>query len=164
MFPLSPLPFCRVLRSRWDLHAKPLRRFDAVGGYINVTDSHDAVISGFNSTAYRLAVYASCRRCRRLRNTRFRVVANLSRVVIADDRTHPVDFLAFLRLPRLRAFHGAMMPDPYSLAPTEWAKLLRGDVRAKGFRRLRRRAGPTGAGSCVPAVHGATSIFTGIST
>ena len=107
MFPLSPLPFCRVLRSRWDLHAKPLRRFDAVGGYINVTDSHDAVISGFNSTAYRLAVYASCRRCRRLRNTRFRVVANLSRAIISDDRTHPVDFFASLHLPRLRAFHGA---------------------------------------------------------
>ena len=33
VFPLSPLPFCHVLRSRRDLHAKPLRRFGAVGGF-----------------------------------------------------------------------------------------------------------------------------------
>ena len=95
VFPSNPLPFCRVLRPRRDLHAKPLRRFGTVGVYLYIADSRVTVISEFNRTAYRLAVYASCRRHRRLRNTRSRVVANLSRVAIPDDGTHSVDFLAF---------------------------------------------------------------------
>jgi hypothetical protein len=89
-----------------------IRRFGAVGAHLDAADSRDDVISWLNRTASRLAVYASCRRLHRLRNTRFRVVATLSRVVITDDRVQKIDFVASLHLLRLRTFHGATKYDP----------------------------------------------------
>jgi len=100
MFPGNPLCSCRALRPRSDLGALPLtalrcgpRRSDSEGSnYIR--------ISRLNHTASALAVYASCRHCWRLRKTRFRMVASLSRVGLI---TH--------RVP-LSSFHHCASPAP----------------------------------------------------
>lgn len=45
--------------------------------------------------ALKLAVYASCLRHRRLRNTCFQLVATLSRVIRSDDMVHQSISLSF---------------------------------------------------------------------
>jgi hypothetical protein len=68
-----------VLRPRSNLSSSPSRRFDAVPGLFNARDFDDAVIFGALSHGSVFAVYASCRRYLRLRNTRFRLVVSLYR-------------------------------------------------------------------------------------
>lgn len=113
VFPLNPLPVCHVLRPRRNLRAKPFWRFGVALPYLNRKSFHYAVISGFYSMASTLAVYASCRRHRRLRNTHFRLAATLGRVTFSNDRVHQVNFNASQHLLRLRSFHGASRPDPF---------------------------------------------------
>ena len=64
VFPLNPLPVCHVLRPRRNVRAKPFRRFGVARSYRNEMSFRNAVISGFNSMALKLAVYASCQRYR----------------------------------------------------------------------------------------------------
>ena len=68
-----------ALRPRSNLSGSPSRRFDAVPGLLNAKDFDEAVNFGALSHGSVLAVYASCRRSLRLRNTRFRRVASLCR-------------------------------------------------------------------------------------
>lgn len=112
VFPLNPLRVCHVLRPRRNFHAKPFQRFSVARPYRNGAGFRNAVISGFVSMASPLAVYASCRRHRRLRNTRFRLVAILGRFTRSGDRVHSVNFVVFRHLLQLRTFHGAMRCDP----------------------------------------------------
>lgn len=95
VFPLNPLRVCPVLGPRQNLHAKPFQRFGIALSSLNGEGFRNTVISGFNSTASTLAVYASCRRRRRLRNTRFRLAATLGRFTLSDDRVHSVNFVVF---------------------------------------------------------------------
>ena len=95
MFPLNPLWLCPVLRPRRNLHSKPFQSFDATLPSLNRKGFRNTVISGFDSRASPLAVYASCRRYRRLRNTHFRLAATLGRFTFAGDGVHKVDFVAF---------------------------------------------------------------------
>jgi len=114
VFPLNPLRVCHVLRPRRNLDAKPFQRFGVALPYLDEKGSRNQVISGFNSMASPLAVYASCRRHRRLRNTRFRLAATLGRFTLSGDRVHSVDFVVFRHLLQLRTFHGATRSDPDS--------------------------------------------------
>jgi hypothetical protein len=55
----NPLCPCPALRPRWDLHARPLRRFGAAFRSFYDVGSHNKPLSGLHHTAWSLAVYAS---------------------------------------------------------------------------------------------------------
>ena len=55
----NPLCPCPALRPRWDLHARPLRRFGAAFRSSHHVGSHHQPLSGLHHTAWSLAVYAS---------------------------------------------------------------------------------------------------------
>jgi len=55
----NPLCPCPALRPRWDLHARPLRRFGAAFRTSDNVGSHHKPLSGLHHTAWSLAVYAS---------------------------------------------------------------------------------------------------------
>jgi len=55
----TPLRTCPALRPRWDLCARPSRRFGAAFRHYYDVSSHDKPLAGLNHTACTLAVYAS---------------------------------------------------------------------------------------------------------